>query len=241
MSEARKVYLKAANLAALNRKEARRAALARAHDIRKFEIELYWKRASYFWVLQAAVFTAFGLIWQDGDLEKWGPITVSLACLGALTALASWLAANGSKFWQGNWEFHIDMLEDEFEGRLHKTIRLGRLGVRWSVSGVNDRLLVCFFVFWVGLIWFALNKFLKGVWLTGLTCSSADFDSDRTAVLALVALTIGAAGWLIARLSDLRGSPGESFESGNNPKIQTWPRLVRGTHTMQILKRTDTK
>ena len=41
-----------------------KAALNRAHEIRKFEIELYWKRATYFWLLQAAVFTALGL-----DLE----------------------------------------------------------------------------------------------------------------------------------------------------------------------------
>ncbi|PSJ55947.1 hypothetical protein C7I85_25910 [Mesorhizobium soli] len=37
------------------------AALERAHEIRKFEIELYWKRATYFWILHGAVFTAIGV------------------------------------------------------------------------------------------------------------------------------------------------------------------------------------
>jgi hypothetical protein len=37
-------------------------ALEHALDIRKFEIELYWKRASYFWTLIAAAFAAYFLI-----------------------------------------------------------------------------------------------------------------------------------------------------------------------------------
>jgi hypothetical protein len=82
-----------------------RAALNRAHVIRQFEIELYWKRASYFWILQAAVFAAFGLVWKDADKQNWSLIPVALACLGVLTAEAGWLASQGSKFWQSNWEF----------------------------------------------------------------------------------------------------------------------------------------
>lgn len=140
-------------------RDARLAALTRAHEIRQFEIELYWKRANYFWLLQAAVFAAIGLMWKSSP----GPgaaaangapavVLVALSALGTITAAAGWYSSKGSKFWQENWEHHIDMLEDEFEGRLHKTAYVGIDGTRWSVSGVNDRLSACFWVFW----WFML-------------------------------------------------------------------------------------
>jgi hypothetical protein len=140
-------------------RDARLAALTRAHDIRQFEIELYWKRANYFWLLQAAVFAAIGLIWKSNpghgtEVAAGAPavISVALSALGTIAAAAGWYSAKGSKFWQENWEHHIDMLEDEFEGSLHKTAYVGVDGTRWSVSGVNDRLSACFWVFW----WFML-------------------------------------------------------------------------------------
>jgi hypothetical protein len=37
-------------------------ALDIALDTRKFEIDLYWKRANYFWLFVAAMFTAYFLI-----------------------------------------------------------------------------------------------------------------------------------------------------------------------------------
>jgi hypothetical protein len=37
-------------------------ALAHALEIRRFEIELYWKRATYFWTFIAAAFAAYGII-----------------------------------------------------------------------------------------------------------------------------------------------------------------------------------
>ncbi|MCC9001729.1 MAG: hypothetical protein LM549_03765, partial [Candidatus Competibacter sp.] len=38
------------------------SALEKALDIRKFEIELYWKRAAYFWTLIAAAFAGYFII-----------------------------------------------------------------------------------------------------------------------------------------------------------------------------------
>ena len=40
-------------------KEIRTKALERALDIRKFEIDLYWKRAAYFWTFIAATLAGF--------------------------------------------------------------------------------------------------------------------------------------------------------------------------------------
>jgi hypothetical protein len=114
-----------------------RKALDRAYQLRTFEIEHYWKRATYFWGFQIAIFAAFGLIWKDTTTNPWTPIAVALSGLGVLTAVANYLTALGSKFWQENWESHIDMLEDEIEGRLHKMVWLPGEETRYSVSRVT--------------------------------------------------------------------------------------------------------
>src|SRR5690349_8913673 len=40
-----------------------------ALDIRKFEIDLFWKRAGHFWLLLAALAAALGLILTAGNAE----------------------------------------------------------------------------------------------------------------------------------------------------------------------------
>lgn len=183
--------------------DQRRAALARAHAIRRFEIELYWKRASYFWVLQAAVFAAVGFMWQSSEAATVPVLAVALGALGLLTSLAGWLSAKGSKFWQENWEHHIDMLEDEFEGRLHKTAYVGRDGPAWSVSGVNDRLALCFVAFWVVLLVATVgiaNPSWAGRfpnWLTWITAPSFQ-------TIAILVATLAGSYWLLARRTSFR-------------------------------------
>lgn len=257
MSNARKIYFDALGVAAPikselsnkggaysigsrnaeRQREARRAALDRAHDIRKFEIELYWKRATYFWLLQAAVFTAFGLILREENPETWGLVPVALSCLGLLTALSGWLSSLGSKFWQSNWEHHIDMLEDEFEGRLHKTAWVGSIGARWSVSGVNERLGFFFMFFWIFTIWFVLQKVLQSGIVWGFFWS--DRDPIRTMLFILVAGTISGAIWSIMRISALRGEI-ENIQSEPMPdKIQSFPHLVSCSTKIRLLKRAD--
>jgi tRNA A-37 threonylcarbamoyl transferase component Bud32 len=39
--------------------EVRKEALKQALDIRKFEIDLYWKRATYFWAFIAVSFAGY--------------------------------------------------------------------------------------------------------------------------------------------------------------------------------------
>ena len=59
----------------------REKALQLALDIRKFEIELYWKRATYFWTFIAAALAAFGAI-QASSIENKTDLSVILSCLG---------------------------------------------------------------------------------------------------------------------------------------------------------------
>jgi hypothetical protein len=115
-----------------------KAALSRAHELRKFEIENYWKRSSYFWGFQLVSFAALALTAKDGNFHP--PLVIMVAVLGALAALTGILTARGSKFWQANWEAHVDFLEPDVEGQLHTTA-LAESSLQYSVSRVNERFL----------------------------------------------------------------------------------------------------
>jgi hypothetical protein len=127
---------------------AQAAALARAHDLRRFEIENYWRRATYFWGFQLVAFGALALSAKDGKVYP--ALALFVAVLGFLTAYAAFLTARGSKFWQQNWEIHVDLLEDEVEGWLHKTVPL-KAELAPSVSSVNERLLQLLMAGWIGI------------------------------------------------------------------------------------------
>ncbi|MDE7292634.1 MAG: hypothetical protein K2N58_11400 [Treponemataceae bacterium] len=106
-----------------------------AHDIRKFEIELFWKRGTYFWAFILAAFTGhFAAV--NFLLKGKGVSLDSLCGLTMLSMVAlcvtsffcfffsfAWVLMNkGSKYWQKNWEAHIDEMEGEFSGNLYETI-----------------------------------------------------------------------------------------------------------------------
>ncbi|HYJ44904.1 MAG: hypothetical protein ABWY66_02615 [Xanthobacteraceae bacterium] len=57
----------------------RREALKQALENRKFEIELYWKRATYFWAFIAAAFAAYFVL--QGNSQN-ASMTYVVACLG---------------------------------------------------------------------------------------------------------------------------------------------------------------
>lgn len=98
-------------------------ALAYATDIRKFEIELYWKRATYFWTFIGAAFAGYALTYKQPTAhEPW--LSLLFSSLGLVFAFAWYLVNRGSKFWQNNWERHVDLLEDLTLGSLYKTIAI---------------------------------------------------------------------------------------------------------------------
>ena len=107
-----------------NRKKLE-AALEHALDIRKFEIELYWKRATYFWALIASTFAGYFVILGAEHLVDKKFLAFIVACVGFLFTFALFQVNRGSKQWQENWENHVDILEDKVIGPLHKTV-LGR-------------------------------------------------------------------------------------------------------------------
>ena len=82
-------------------------ALEIALDTRKFEIELYWKRTGYFVLFIGAIFVGYYNFFSNSK-SHWASLFI--AALGFLLSLLWYMANRGSKFWQENWEAHIEEL-----------------------------------------------------------------------------------------------------------------------------------
>lgn len=155
--------------------EKLREAYDRAHEIRKFEIEMYWRRSAYLWTLQAAAFGGLALIlstieslgWLCQDFAKKPEQSVSIAecnaeriklmlvlavwAFGTFSALAWLLLLRGAKFWQNNWERHVDRLEDYFSGALYKTYVVDEYKRPYSVSKLNELMALFTLILWCAI------------------------------------------------------------------------------------------
>ena len=157
------------------------AALNRAHEIRQFEISLYWKRSLFFW---GFVLTLFGVLGLMLTAEKPTSLTdfmpVIIAPLGFFTTCAWYYIEKGSKAWMANWELHIDYLEDDITGKLHKTT-LWLNGKRYnffSASKITQTVIFAFGVFWfLTSVFVTLNALLPDK-LECFFCSATNFFED---------------------------------------------------------------
>ena len=143
----------------------REEALKYALDIRKFEIDLYWKRATYFWTLITASFVGYFAL-QNVEPSKKDEFSIFVvACIGLVLSFAWYLVNRGSKYWQENWERHVDVLSEKVVGPLYRTT-LSRDGwlifephkaFPFSVSRVNQTVSLFITVLWAGLVLRALH------------------------------------------------------------------------------------
>lgn len=183
--------------AAFGESTCRERTLQYALDIRKFEIELYWKRATYFWTLIAATFGGYFALATYANTR---PVMVFLvACIGLVLSTGWYLVNRGSKYWQANWERHVDSLEDEVVGPLYKTTISNEQfpwrrvwdGYPYSVSKVNQ-LISLFVVFiWGGL---AISSF-SGLTLPSSMAEVAPWILAATTILFIILLfTLGRGG-----------------------------------------------
>ena len=162
--------------------EIRAAALERAHTIRQFEIELYWKRATYFWTIIAVAFAGFFACQNVGN--DFGASFV--ASIGMVLGTAWYVVNRGGNAWHHNWEQHVDLLEDEVTGPLYKTLlnrkkyKFWRLTDPYPFSPSRANALVSIFVM---LGWFILN--IRGFWGVIISSRSTQFD----AILSLLMTT----------------------------------------------------
>lgn len=185
--------------------DKRGKALERALDTRKFEIDLYWKRATYFWTFIGATLAGFIAI-QAGTSSSRDLLSVLLSCLGTVFSFAWLLVNRGSKYWQENWEKHVDLLEDTETGPLYKITlsrnptmklmeRLDHLVTgpsAFSVSKINQIVSLYVFLLWV---------FLVGYVISPLNAHS----SINWPYCILVGLTVGACGLFLRRGRTYKG------------------------------------
>ena len=110
---------------------------------RNFEIELFWKRCSYFLAINTALVTAlaaamFALLNSSDNASFW-PLLGGI-CLAGIFICIAWIqVVIGSKFWQTHWEWVVEKRQESigFE-KIHGadgTIREDY----FSREGVNDR------------------------------------------------------------------------------------------------------
>lgn len=120
-------------------------ALNKAWEIRNYEINMYWKRAGYFWAFITTIVVAFYYVVQSENLSNEYIFIISL--LGVAFSLAWFYSNIASKHWQENWENHIDLLEDKYYGRLYKTVLSHyKDPAKPSVSRLNLKLSFLIFV-----------------------------------------------------------------------------------------------
>lgn len=132
----------------IERENAQRA-FEKAWETRNFEIEMYWKRANYFWAFIASTFVGyFALTGSDNYAkpDEFNHVEVYfLICIGLVLSFA-WLLTNiGSKSWQRHWEVHVDLLENSFTGPLYKTVYSKQT---YSVSKINEIVSFTFIIIW---------------------------------------------------------------------------------------------
>lgn len=140
-------------------KSVKERAFERAHDIRKFEIELYWKRTTYFWAFIAASFAGYFAILTSKELPNKDQYLFLIESIGFIFSLGWFFVNRASKHWQLNWEKVIDSLEDEITGSLMKTHIVNHnrfwqltLSYRFSVSRINQIISIFITVIWIILM-----------------------------------------------------------------------------------------
>jgi hypothetical protein len=138
-------------------------ALKTALDTRKFEIELYWKRATYFWAFIAATFAAFFILLTSKNNEQFKGFTIVISSIGFFFSLGWYFVNRGSKIWQENWEKHVYFLEQGIQGPLFAYVNIPEDnfmkltgGYPFSVSKINQLLSLMMSLFWFGAFIFSI-------------------------------------------------------------------------------------
>ena len=128
-------------------------AYNKSHDIRKFEIELYWKRSTYFWTLISVLIALCGVVsaafLKDGKFgTELRSFLFFISILGYFISLQFLITCVSGKQWQENWERHIDILESYFSGNLYK-LNLVKGKIRYSISLSNEIIVAAITFVWI--------------------------------------------------------------------------------------------
>lgn len=138
-----------------------------AMEMRNFEIELYWKRSTYYWAFMAATFAAIWTVAKEPALSFLTPL---LSGLGFIFALGWYLATKGSKYWQKNWEDHLYALGVLSDIPIHSvTLTPKKYNAYhplreypFSVSKINQMMSFFVAIFWALILaWSVAGQFVS--------------------------------------------------------------------------------
>jgi hypothetical protein len=116
------------------------------------EIDLFWKRSSFYWVFVGAALVAYGVLRKDAP-----HFGLLIASFGFLSSVAWLLGSIGSKWWIENWERKLEESAPSIVGDLFNatderlTVVPGITLMRFSVT----RLAILLSAF-VTVLWFVI-------------------------------------------------------------------------------------
>ncbi len=180
-------------------------AYKRACENRDFEINKFWTRSAFFWGFIALIFGAYFTSMKLGNEI----IELLTICLGFIFSFGWHFANIGSKYWQENWEKHIDILEDFVTGPIYKIIYYK--GTFYSVSKITQVLSFSILLTWIVLL--IIHLYENG---NLPFAESASFCPNWTILIALVST-------LILILSIVFGYCKKSFNNTKKKFIQRKP------------------
>lgn len=188
-------------------------------ELRKFEIENFWKRTLFFWGTIAIIYAGY----FKADITYEYKIIVPL--IGLLFNIIFSLSTRGSKYWQEHWEMMAFEYEDVnnitlFNGDQRETIDNNNKSVftrpyRFSVSKLtmllSDLSTLIWLILWIKEIIFLIKKnYLK------FDCFPTMIDWYTIGIISIHMLLIG---YFVSFLKF--GKVYYSFKEGNNKENNT--------------------
>jgi hypothetical protein len=112
-------------------------------------------------------FTGYFVVLDKVIDAKLSPIIlIGISTIGFIFTFAWYFVNRGGKYWQENWEMHVDFLEDSVIGPLYKIVKNPKyqptklLGDNpYSVSRINHILNIVLMFVWIALFVFSISKY----------------------------------------------------------------------------------
>lgn len=194
-----------------------------ALQTRNFEIELYWKRTTYYWAFIAADMAAYALVFSEIDdcsIASYVLMGV-LSCMGILFSFGWFLANRGSKYWQENWEAHMGRLVRKKYGPIFQTLLLPDSNRYWgiksypySVSRINQYISIFVLIMWGVLFLFPCFKIGYNI-IHPLIGYNIDIISYFIALWLLCCISICIIIGIYILLDKTRSGNYTNYEKGN--------------------------
>lgn len=173
---------------------------------RKFEIELYWKRAKYFFdafLALGGTSVLISVLQISKAINLPDPIFFAILfaveCVGLVCAIAWKLVNEGSKYWQENWEQYVDALGKDIVGPLFKyPIEPTNKLKRYSVSNINLYLSRYIVRVWEAMILVTLIVWIFICWCPSLS-DSLLCHLSLILILIFFACSLASIFWMYCR------------------------------------------